>query len=98
MECPESPHEIKGVNPDDLPILEESGEDFQGLAIGRVIERGYEHHGVGDVKIRVARGKPLAVEFDRSRHGQGDDSQSAASLVFRGLQSIKVFLKRLMRF
>src|SRR5215470_13393570 len=85
--------EIAASNADDGAIGKESGERVECFAIVGIVERGNEYKFVGNVEVRIAGGKPLAVEIDRRRHGQSLDAERVAVLIFHGFEKSEVFLK-----
>src|SRR5687767_5260220 len=51
----QSPHQVDRMNAADFAVGEAVGEDVQGHAIHRIVERRNDHHVVGDVKVRITR-------------------------------------------
>ena len=83
------------MDADDLAVGEELGQGVQGHAIRRVVEGRDEHQAVGDVEVGIARRQALAVEEDRSGHGQRDHAERLTVLVHGRLEPPEVVLERL---
>ena len=64
MECAEAPNEIDSVNPNHRPPWKRLGDSVERHAIVGIVKSRYEYGAVGDVEIRIARGKSLAVHHD----------------------------------
>ena len=91
MQCPESPHEIHGMDADDLAVGEELRQSIQRDPVVAVVERRHEHDAVGDVEVGVARRQPLAVHDDRPRERKRHDLQWAGAAVatHRAVRAVK---------
>src|SRR5450759_2660368 len=72
MERAQTPHQINGMNPNHRATRKCLGDSVERHAIVGVIECRYKNGAIGDVKIGVARGKPLAVHDHRAREGDRD--------------------------
>ncbi len=69
VERAESPDQFDAVDSDDPSVRKALGQGTQRDAVVRIVERRNQNHVVGDVEIRVACRKPLAVEVERRGHG-----------------------------
>src|SRR5437667_2810496 len=88
-----SQHEIAAGDSHHFTIWKQTRECIECDAIVRVIKSGHDHDLVGNVKIRVTRGKPLPVEIDRCRDRMRFHAKGAAVLLFHGFQQREMFLK-----
>src|SRR5882724_8275142 len=62
MERAESEDQIAARNARHFTVRKQTRKCIQRHTIVQVVERGHEHDFVGDVKIRVACGKALAID------------------------------------
>ena len=80
------------MDADDFAVGEAVGDDVERVAVVAIVEGGDEHEAVGDVEVRVAGGKSLAVMFDVAGHGKFDDVEDAALFIAAFIQARAVFL------
>lgn len=57
VERSQAQDEVHGVDANHRPVGKQLGQDPQGLAVGRVVERRHEDGRIGNVEIRVAGGQ-----------------------------------------
>src|SRR2546427_3884651 len=82
VQCAKTEDEIAAGDANHFAIGEEAGESVQSDAIVRIVERRHEHNFVGNVKIRVTRGKPETFEMDWRGHRKCLHAKRPAVLIF----------------
>ena len=75
MNRAETEDQFHGVDADDGPGRKQAGQDCEGHPVGGVVERGYEHHRIGDIEVQVASWQPLCAVPQRSGHWQGHNRE-----------------------
>src|SRR6185437_17091300 len=90
VEGAESPDQVDGVDTDHLAGGEETGEDVERVAVAPVVERGYEHHIVGDIEVGVAGREALAVHHHGARKRQFHHTQAAGDIARGELEPAEV--------
>src|SRR5882757_4774599 len=66
----------------------------EGYGVFRIVERRHEHNLIRNIKISVARGKPLPIEIYGCGHGQSFNAQRVAVLIFHLAKQRKILLQR----
>src|SRR5713226_9569171 len=56
--------EVAACNTDHFAVRKQTRQRIQRHAIIRIIEGWHDHDFVGDIKIRVTRGKPVSIEIN----------------------------------
>src|SRR6202007_3070470 len=75
---------------------EEFGKNVERPAVVRIIKGGNQDETVGNVEVAIAGGQTLALEDDRSRHGQLHNLEGLAMEVAGGPEAIEILSKRQM--
>src|SRR5713101_2272544 len=93
VERSQAKHEIAAGNADDFTVGKQASQRVQGRAVVRIVERRHDHEFIDDIKIRIARRKPLPFEINGRGHRQAFDAQWLPSLILHRLKEREIFLE-----
>jgi hypothetical protein len=75
VEGAETPHQIDGMDADDLVVWHQRRERVEGDAVAWIVERRDDDDAIGDVEVRIAGWQPFAVHDDRPGERKLHDAQ-----------------------
>src|SRR5882762_7478992 len=88
-------NQIETCNSDNCAARKQISKLSEGHGVIRVVKRRYEHNLIRNIKISVARGKPLPIEIHDRGHGQCFNAQHVAVLIFHLAKQRQILLQRL---
>src|SRR5882762_10323773 len=92
-------YKIETCDSDHFAPRKQRGKFGEGHGVVWIVERGNQHNLVRNIKIGIARGKPLPIEIHGRGHGQCCNAQHVAVLIVHlGKQSKILLQRRVIRF